>query len=556
MTGAAGIRRGFGAALLAVIVACGVFGVVTSIKSPVLIDRSAGRSGAPLTETDISRLRSVAGIALPSDYFLRFPEFRSAARERRWWRLQREVASVLTRRPSVVAVLEGADGQLRRQTLQVAQRGVDRTLKALWLFYLAAALYGAIAWSVYSKHDTAAGTVLALFCLCCALYCVTSAPIVSRGIVLPYTPFRWLMDVNYVAGSGFVCVVYFALLFPERKPLLDRWPVLWVIAGYFTVLNILYLARVTAYDFSLPFLFFWSTVLILAFVHSMLREADPFLRRQIFVSIAVPAVVVIIFIVLNAAPTTMGTSSTRLAIFVVFALLMPFALMGAMDNILLYRQRLDAEAQAHQERERIRQALHDDTLNKLANIALLSERSLQLLDRDDPQVYAKIRSIKQQATDYSRTIRQLLGVTDQRYGSWADFASLLRSYGYDAAAGRDIAFDLTFAEKPATEGLRQPSTAVTVTLYHIFVEALANALRHANPMSVHARLYHDRQSVSLVIDDDGGGFESADIPPGHYGMENMRERAREMNGTLTIDSRPGEGTRVEATLPLDGGPHG
>ncbi|MEJ2380448.1 MAG: sensor histidine kinase [Gammaproteobacteria bacterium] len=541
-----GVGRGFGAVLLAAVAACSVFGIVTITRTPVLTTRS----GEALTASEISRVRNVAGIEIPPAYFLRFPEFRAVAAERQWWTLQREVAGALTGRSSVVAALEGPDGQRHRQTLRVAYPDVYQAIKSSWLIYLAVVLYCVIAWSVYSKHKTAAGTVLGLFCLWCALYCATSAPIVGRGLVVPFPQFRWLMDINYVADSGLVTVIHFALLFPERKPLLDRWPVLWVIYGYFAAVNILYLGGFTAYDASLPFLYVWSFILFLAFVHSMVREKDPFLRRQVLVSIAVPALVAIIFIVFNADPSAMGTSSTRFATFVIFALLMPFALMSAMDNILLYRQRLAAEAQSHQEREKVRQALHDDTLNKLANIALLSETTLQLLGGNEPQVRDKLQSIKQQATGYSQTIRELLCVTDRRYGSWEDFSSLLRSYGYDATTERDVAFDLAFTREPGTDGRAQLSTAVTVTLYHIFVEALANALRHANPRSIHARLHLDSDRVSLTVTDDGDGFQGGEIRPGHYGVGNMTERARAMNGVLSIDSRPGAGTLIEATLPL------
>lgn len=349
-------------------------------------------------------------------------------------------------------------------------------------------------------------------------------------------------------------MVHFALVFPERKPVLDRWPVLWLIYGYFALVNILYLAGITAYDASLPFLFFWSAILVLTFVHSMVRHKDPFLRRQIFVSIAIPAFVVVVFIVFNADPGAMGTSSTRFATFAMFALLMPFALMAAMDNIFLYRQRLAVEKRYYQEREEVRQALHDDTLNKLANIALLSETSLHLLERDAQKARDKIQSIKHQAADYSQTIRQLLRITDQRYGNWMDFSSLLRNYGYDAADGRGVTFDLVFTQGPAADDHRPPTAAVTVTLYHIFVEALANALRHANPHSVLARLHLDRSGVCLSVADDGNGFRMVEIRSGHYGLPNMTRRAQAMDGVLSIHSRPGEGTRIEATLPLDEAP--
>lgn len=182
MIDSAGIRRGFGAALLAVIVACCVLGVVTITKSPILITNS----GKPLTGTEISHLRNVAGVDIPSKYFLRFPEFRATPEEARWWTLQRKVANALAGRSSVKAVLEEPGVQRHPQTFRIAHPNMYQAIKRSWLFDLAVVLYCLIAWSVYNKHDTEAGTVLALFCLSGALYFATSAPIVSRGIALPF----------------------------------------------------------------------------------------------------------------------------------------------------------------------------------------------------------------------------------------------------------------------------------------------------------------------------------------------------------------------------------
>jgi signal transduction histidine kinase len=54
----------------------------------------------------------------------------------------------------------------------------------------------------------------------------------------------------------------------------------------------------------------------------------------------------------------------------------------------------------------------------------------------------------------------------------------------------------------------------------------------------------------LSISDDGKGFDPASAPRGRWGMTTMRERAEAAGGRLTVDSVPGSGTTVRATLPL------
>jgi signal transduction histidine kinase len=61
------------------------------------------------------------------------------------------------------------------------------------------------------------------------------------------------------------------------------------------------------------------------------------------------------------------------------------------------------------------------------------------------------------------------------------------------------------------------------------------------------------EGVHLRIRDDGIGFDPKGEYPGHFGLDSMRERARHLGGTVTIESNPGEGTTVDAFVPSAGG---
>lgn len=86
-------------------------------------------------------------------------------------------------------------------------------------------------------------------------------------------------------------------------------------------------------------------------------------------------------------------------------------------------------------------------------------------------------------------------------------------------------------------------------------EAISNAARHANPARIDVDLVYRPDQLKAVVRDDGRGFGAGDNevePAGHFGLTVMRERARRHGGTLRIESRPGQGTRVEADIPLSG----
>jgi signal transduction histidine kinase len=103
-------------------------------------------------------------------------------------------------------------------------------------------------------------------------------------------------------------------------------------------------------------------------------------------------------------------------------------------------------------------------------------------------------------------------------------------------------------------GPRLPATIETA-LYRITQEALTNVARHAAAQSVSLLLEARHGSITLIVEDDGRGFDVASCMKDTQndrclGVFGMRERATLLGGTLTIESTPGSGTTVFIELPL------
>ncbi len=82
-------------------------------------------------------------------------------------------------------------------------------------------------------------------------------------------------------------------------------------------------------------------------------------------------------------------------------------------------------------------------------------------------------------------------------------------------------------------------------LYRIAQEALNNALKHAQARRITVSLRQVQRTVTLEIADDGIGFDpSTALEYGGLGLDGMEERAAQLGARLTVQSRPGEGTRV------------
>jgi two-component system nitrate/nitrite sensor histidine kinase NarX len=92
-----------------------------------------------------------------------------------------------------------------------------------------------------------------------------------------------------------------------------------------------------------------------------------------------------------------------------------------------------------------------------------------------------------------------------------------------------------------------------IQVFRIIQEALANIRKHSNSCNVRVLLSEDAgDTYSVLIEDDGLGIENMPVQGNageHVGLAIMQERAARLQGDLTIESEPGEGTRVTLTFP-------
>ena len=101
--------------------------------------------------------------------------------------------------------------------------------------------------------------------------------------------------------------------------------------------------------------------------------------------------------------------------------------------------------------------------------------------------------------------------------------------------------------------LRKISENVTLCLYRIVQESLANASQHGRAQRIDIHLVETPDAIELRVVDDGVGFDVAvqASSPG-LGLVSMRERARLVEGEFSVRSEPKQGTRIEVRIPLAG----
>lgn len=528
-------------------VCTGLLGLYALSLSPVISYDS--KFPFPIKE---DMIKKIDGIELDNTFFYRLPLFFSPKEELQWWQLQGRVYNALRGKNSAMVEFVDRDGIIRNIQAPVNNNmPVAEVIKMTWPIYLAALIHIISAVSVFKRQHSSPGIVLAFFLLFCGLYLISSAPIVNRSITLVPLHFKILTMANYIATGGLITLVHFSLIFPEPKELIKKSPFISyaVIYGYLFLVTVLYLTELTAFASSDPFLFLWISVIIGAFVHSIIKEKDMFLKKQISLSLLAPLLVAVIFTIFNFLPGLLGTTSMKFTYFALFSLILPYALPSALDNSRLYLEKLEIERNSQKEKERIRQDLHDDVLNDLANISVSSELTLAFLEKDIDGAKERLNMIRDTARDSSRQLRGLLWITDESCKTWIDFSSHLRRYGISLVKFLDIDFEMEVNGHVATLG--SPSPTIRACLFRVFREAMTNIIKHSRADAIRARLSGDDAGIIFEIKDNGKGFDAEAVEEGHYGLGNMQKRMEEIGGSLAIESGHLQGSKISFRIPLD-----
>jgi two-component system, NarL family, sensor histidine kinase DevS len=203
-------------------------------------------------------------------------------------------------------------------------------------------------------------------------------------------------------------------------------------------------------------------------------------------------------------------------------------------------------AAADQERARWARELHDETLQGLGALQVMLTAALR--HSEDAVRRAAELAIGQIETQ----VQELQGlITELRPAALDDlglspaldtlYARVQAAHGLEVTSQRDLVSE-------ARDDASRLAPEIEGTIYRLVQEALTNIAKHANTGRAHTRITEGDGKVSIEIVDDGAGFDPGELTRG-FGLVGMRERVELVGGSLEIDSRPGSGTRVAATLP-------
>jgi signal transduction histidine kinase len=201
------------------------------------------------------------------------------------------------------------------------------------------------------------------------------------------------------------------------------------------------------------------------------------------------------------------------------------------------------------ERNRIARDLHDGIVQYVYALGLNLEHARDLLQADPPaaatiltQSVEQVNHVLSEMRTFIYQLRPII-MREKEIGQW--IADLCRQF--------QQATEIEVVTQIGKTGGRELSPEISIALFRIIQETLANIYQHAEARRATLLLEFQPEGVWLRIADDGVGFDPAQrsapqIGHGH-GLANIEERVRDLNGTVSLASAPSQGSRLEVVIP-------
>jgi signal transduction histidine kinase len=196
------------------------------------------------------------------------------------------------------------------------------------------------------------------------------------------------------------------------------------------------------------------------------------------------------------------------------------------------------------ERRRLARELHDETGQALASI-LLGLRGLEDV-KDEVALKAAVTEVRELVRSTLQDVRRL--AVELRPKALDDFGLVAALERLTDNFAEQTGMTIEFVPNLSGDGRFPPE--VETALYRLVQESLTNIVKHARAKSVSIVLTRRAESVSVIVEDDGVGFEPERESGDGIGLLGMRERVGLFGGRVVVESRPGAGTTVVAEVPL------
>lgn len=208
-------------------------------------------------------------------------------------------------------------------------------------------------------------------------------------------------------------------------------------------------------------------------------------------------------------------------------------------NKKMIRVLIEAKEEEH---KRLAQELHDGVGQSLYSISVAIQ-AIELFVQDNVQLNEYISEVRKELQkvmdDINAYSLQLRPHSLDQLGLEPTIRNMIEMIQKQTP---DLNIEFT------TEGIDRSDPAVEINLYRITQEALHNIIKHAKAKNVQIKLIRDKTHIYLNIQDDGVGFERANLQNEGLGLRHMEERVDQIGGTFKLQSEIGLGTCISIVI--------
>ncbi len=203
---------------------------------------------------------------------------------------------------------------------------------------------------------------------------------------------------------------------------------------------------------------------------------------------------------------------------------------------------------ATQERQRLGRNLHDSVNQSIHSLMLFSETLIALLQNGEvEQALHAAERIYESGEQALKEVRMLVHEGQESFMGGYDELILAIEKRMNMVERRvgiqaDFSYDPSVLERSPKEWMEN--------IYWIIMEGLNNSLKHSQANRVRVSIVDHTNQIIVEIKDNGTGFDPGAVGGGGFGMRSIHQRAEILGGELSVESSPGQGTRVKCTLEI------
>ncbi|WP_290790601.1 ligand-binding sensor domain-containing protein [Flavihumibacter sp. UBA7668] len=221
---------------------------------------------------------------------------------------------------------------------------------------------------------------------------------------------------------------------------------------------------------------------------------------------------------------------------------------------VIYRYRINELVKRQTIRNRIAQDLHDNLGSTLSSISVYSQvAKIYKEQQKDTELNDTLQRIGSTSGEMISEMNDIVWAINPRNDNMEKIIQRMDSFARPLLKAACISFDLQHSPdiKPIVLEMEQRKN-----LYLIFKESVTNAIKYSEASEMQVNIARNGKFLIMDIKDNGKGFDPAlnknanRLSLSGNGLRNMRNRAKELNGKLIIDSAPGQGTSLQFSFPF------